>query len=58
VLSVCISFAVGAVAHTVFGLPVIVGAALASIVIAAALVANGFRRARTAPYAFPAGRLA
>ena len=58
VLSVCISFAVGAVAHTVFGLPVLAGAALASIVIAIALVANGFRRAETAPYAFPAGRLA
>lgn len=58
VLSVCISVAVGAAAHGVFGLPVLAGTALASIVIAIALVANGFRRAETAPYAFPAGRLA
>jgi len=58
VLSVCISFAVGAAAHAVFGLPMLAGAALASIVIAVTLVANGFRRAESAPYAFPAGRLA
>ncbi len=58
VLSVCISFALGAAAHTVCGLPVLAGAALASSVIAAALVARGFQRAATAPYAFPAGRLA
>lgn len=58
VLSTCTSVAVGAAANTAFGLPVLAGAALASIVIAIALVARGFQRAAMAPYAFPAGRLA
>jgi hypothetical protein len=39
------------------GLPLTVGTALANIVIALAVVAAGFARARRAPFAFPAGRL-
>jgi hypothetical protein len=39
------------------GLPLTVGAALASIVIALAVVAAGFAGDRRAPFAFPAGRL-
>jgi hypothetical protein len=40
------------------GLPLAAGAALTSIAIALAIVARGMARDRTAPFAFPAGRLA
>ena len=56
--SLLASFGLGLVLERAIGLPFTAGAALASIVIAALLVATGFRRAATAPYAFPAGRLA
>ncbi|WP_312547838.1 hypothetical protein [Massilia sp.] len=57
-LSLGISFGLAAAAQRAIGLPVTAGAALVSIAIAIALVVRGFRRADTAPYAFPAGRLA
>jgi len=57
-LSLAVSAGVGMELNRFTGLPPAVGAALASIAIAAVLVARGFRRAETAPYAFPAGRLA
>ena len=57
-LSLLASFGLGLVLERAIGLPFTAGAALVSIVIAALLVAKGFRRAETAPYAFPAGRLA
>lgn len=52
--SVAFGIAVGAAS----GLPVMAGAALASIAIALAVFALGWRRADNAPFAFPAGRLA
>ncbi len=57
-LSLGISFGLAVAAQRALGLPVTAGAALVSIAIAIALVVRGFRRADTAPYAFPAGRLA
>ncbi|HAV36785.1 MAG TPA: hypothetical protein DCX52_10590 [Massilia sp.] len=57
-LSLGISFGLAVAAQRAIGLPVTAGAALVSIAIAIALVVHGFRRAETAPYAFPAGRLA
>ncbi|WP_313703806.1 hypothetical protein [Massilia sp.] len=57
-LSLGISFGLAVAAQRAIGLPVTAGAALVSIAIAIALVVRGFRRADTAPYAFPAGRLA
>jgi hypothetical protein len=42
----------------VSGLPLAPGAALASVLIALAVVASGLARSRAAPFAFPAGRLA
>jgi hypothetical protein len=57
-LSLGISFGLAVAAQRAIGLPVTAGAALVSIAVAIALVVRGFRRAETAPYAFPAGRLA
>jgi hypothetical protein len=56
--SIGVSFAAGVALERALGLPLTAGAALASIVIALAVVAGGFARSRTAPFAFPAGRLA
>jgi hypothetical protein len=56
--SIGLSVAVGAALERAFGLPLAAGAALASIVIALVIVARGLARSRTAPFAFPAGRLA
>jgi hypothetical protein len=53
-----ISFAVGAVASQIVGIPVTAGAALASIVIALVVVPWRWQRSVEAPVAFPAGRLA
>jgi hypothetical protein len=57
-LSLGLSFAVGAALRQALGLPLTAGAALASIAITVAVVAAGLARSRTAPFAFPAGRLA
>ena len=57
-LSFGASLAVGVALERASGLPYAAGAALASVAITAALVARAFRRVKTAPYAFPAGRLA
>ena len=57
-LSLTGSLALGLAVERVSGLPYPVGAALVSMALAAALVARAFRRAESAPYAFPAGRLA
>jgi len=56
--SIGTSVAAGVALERALGLPLTAGAALASIVIALAVVAGGFARSRTAPFAFPAGRLA
>lgn len=52
------SFAAGLALDRTLGLPLAAGAALTSIAITLALVASGIARSRTAPFAFPAGRLA
>jgi len=57
-LSLVASLGMGFVLERAAGLPLPVGAGLVSLGIALVLVARGFRRAETAPYAFPAGRLA
>jgi hypothetical protein len=51
------SFIAAKALERVSGLPLVTGAALASLFIALAVVAAGFARSRTAPFAFPAGRL-
>jgi hypothetical protein len=56
--SIGLSVAVGAALERAAGLPLTAGAALASILITLAIVARGLARGRTAPFAFPAGRLA
>jgi hypothetical protein len=50
--------AAGLVLQRMLGLPLTAGAALASLLIALAVVAAGFARGKVAPFAFPAGRLA
>ncbi len=58
IVSIGLSVALGMLARELTGLPVMAGAALASIAIALAVVALGVHRADGAPCAFPAGRLA
>jgi len=58
IVSVSLSLGLGLVLERAAGLPFTAGAALVSIALTAALIARGFQRAQTAPYAFPAGRLA
>lgn len=57
-VSIGASFAAGIALERASGLPLTAGAALTSIAIAATVIASGFARSRTAPFAFPAGRLA
>lgn len=51
------SFAAARLLAQVSGLPLVAGAALASLLIALAVVAAAFARSIKAPFAFPAGRL-
>ena len=56
--SLGLSAIVAVALHWALGMPLAPGAALASIVIAVVVVARGLARDRTAPFAFPVGRLA
>jgi hypothetical protein len=57
-VSLGVSFLAGAVVHRTLGLPLLQGAALASVPLAAVAVAWRWRRLAGAPHAFPVGRLA
>jgi len=56
-VSLGISFLVALGLNRTVGLGLPAGAALASIAIALSMIGYGFRRAKAAPFAFPAGRL-
>lgn len=56
--STAFSFGVSWLVHYLIGTPVMPGAALASVMLALAVIAVRWRRALAAPHAFPVGRLA